>query len=79
MRSIVTIFPVCSCQRPIGHVYPVYRYIYEKRREHILENKGEEFSILPCTSDEGLLMEDVLDALGIMSECCRATIICHAP
>jgi DNA-directed RNA polymerase subunit N (RpoN/RPB10) len=60
-RNPVTIEPVCTCKTVIGHVYPIYRRIYQER----------------MNEEKSAIMGDVLDSLGIKRMCCRSKILSH--
>ena len=72
----VTISPVCqSCQKNIGHVYPIYRKALLKK----LDNFTETTKLAPndFASTESINMCKILDALKIEKLCCRTHTLSH--
>ncbi len=77
MRSPIEISAVCNCKRPIGAFYPVFSHIYEGRLKAILDADGIDRGGFASTEDGRIRMDDVMDALGIFSVCCRTKLMGH--
>ena len=72
----ITISPIClSCQKNIGHVYPIYIKILLKQiNDHTKKTK-----FLPnnLAATESIRMGKILDSLQIIKICCRTHMLSH--
>lgn len=77
--SYITISPVCmSCGMSIGHVYGIYKMIYDKRMEKYIDKTG--YKISDPSAMENVVMGDFLNKVVDKSRlCCRQSIMGHIP
>ncbi len=72
----ITISPICqSCQKNIGHVYPIYRKALLKRLNDY--TKTTKFAPNDFAATESIEMGKILDALKITKICCRTHTLSH--
>lgn len=72
----ITIAPPCqSCQKNIGHVYPIYRKALLKKLDDY--TKKNKFAPNDFAATESIKMGNILDALKITKICCRTHTLSH--
>lgn len=75
--SYITISPVCmSCGMSVGHVYGLYKMIYDKRIEEYINETG--YKVTDPSTIQKVAMGDFLNKVVDKSRlCCRQSILGH--